>query len=121
MLAKTTQLRQIIQSPDLNFMMEAHNALSARIAEQAGFKCLWASGLSIATSFGLPDSNVASWTQVLEACEFMADATNIPILMDGDTGFGNTNNVKQLVRKLEQRNIAGVCIEDKTFPKILCY
>ena len=49
--------------------------------------------------------------------EFMSDATNIPILLDGDTGYGNFNNLRRLVRKLEQRGVAGVCIEDKIFPK----
>ncbi|HEW98862.1 MAG TPA: phosphoenolpyruvate mutase, partial [Beggiatoa sp.] len=52
-----------------------------------------------------------------ETVEFMSDATTIPILLDGDTGYGNFNNVQRLVRKLEQRHIAGVCIEDKLFPK----
>ena len=49
--------------------------------------------------------------------EFMSDNTSIPILLDGDTGFGNFNNARRLVQKLEQRGIAGVCIEDKVFPK----
>jgi phosphoenolpyruvate phosphomutase len=63
------------------------------------------------------DNNEASWTQVLEVVEFMSDATEIPIMLDGDTGYGNFNNVRRLVRKLEQRNVAAVCIEDKVFPK----
>ena len=63
------------------------------------------------------DNNEASWTQVLEVLEFMADATSIPILLDGDTGYGNFNNVRRLVRKLGQRGVAAVCIEDKLFPK----
>jgi phosphoenolpyruvate phosphomutase len=71
----------------------------------------------MATALGVRDSNEASWTQVLEILEFMSDATSIPILMDGDTGFGNFNNMRRLVRKLCQRDIAGVCIEDKLFPK----
>jgi phosphoenolpyruvate phosphomutase len=54
---------------------------------------------------------------VLEVLEFMSDATSIPILVDGDTGYGNFNNMRRLVRKLCQRGIAGVCIEDKLFPK----
>ena len=49
--------------------------------------------------------------------EFMSDSTTIPILLDGDTGYGNFNNMRRLVKKLEQRDIAGVCIEDKVFPK----
>ena len=63
------------------------------------------------------DNNEASWTQVVDTLEFMADAGDLPILLDGDTGYGNFNNMRRLVRKLEQRGIAGVCIEDKQFPK----
>jgi phosphoenolpyruvate phosphomutase len=54
---------------------------------------------------------------VLDMMEFMSDATTIPILLDADTGYGNFNNVRRLVHKLEQINIAGMCIEDKLFPK----
>jgi phosphoenolpyruvate phosphomutase len=97
--------------------MEAHSGLSAKVAEEAGFEGIWASGLSISAMLGVRDANEASWTQVLEVVEFMADATRIPILLDGDTGYGNFNSVRRLVRKLEQRDVAGVCLEDKLFPK----
>ncbi|MBV8534336.1 MAG: phosphoenolpyruvate mutase [Alphaproteobacteria bacterium] len=110
-------LRAAIYAPVLTFLMEAHSGLSAKIVEEAGFAGIWASGLAISTSLGLRDSNEASWTQVLEVLEFMADATRLPILVDGDTGYGNFNNVRRLVRKLCQRQIGGVCIEDKLFPK----
>ncbi|WP_282498411.1 phosphoenolpyruvate mutase [Pantoea stewartii] len=116
-MLKTTQLRNLINSNKLNFLMEAHNGLSARIVEEAGFEGIWASGLSISASLGLRDNNEASWTQVLDVIEYMSDATNIPIMLDGDTGYGNFNNMCRLVKKLEQRDIAGVCIEDKIFPK----
>jgi phosphoenolpyruvate phosphomutase len=114
---KTTSFKQLLQSPELEFLLEAHNGVSARIGEEAGFKGLWASGLCLSAQFGVRDSNEASWTQVLEMLEFMADASTIPILLDGDTGYGNFNNMRRLVHKLEQRGIAGVCIEDKLFPK----
>ena len=97
--------------------MEAHNGLSAKIVEEAGFAGIWASGLSISAALGVRDCNEASWTQVLEVVEFMRDATRLPILLDGDSGFGDFNNVRRLVRKLEQRGINGVCIEDQVFPK----
>ncbi|NBI28680.1 phosphoenolpyruvate mutase [Chengkuizengella marina] len=116
-MEKTTQLKQILTSKELDFIMEAHNGLSATIVQETGFKGIWASGLSISASMGVRDNNEASWTQVLEILEFMSDATSIPILFDGDTGFGNFNNARRLVKKLEQRQIAGVCIEDKLFPK----
>lgn len=114
---KTTRLRQLLFSGTLQFLLEAHNGVSACIAEEAGFPAIWASGLSLSAQYGVRDCNEASWTQVLEMLEFMADATSIPILLDGDTGYGNFNNTRRLVRKLEQRSVAGVCIEDKVFPK----
>lgn len=116
-MKKTTQLRKLLESRELEFLMEAHNGLSAKIAEEAGFKGIWGSGLSISAQLGVRDNNEASWTQVLDVVEFMSDATKIPILLDGDTGYGNFNNMRRLVMKLEQRGVAGVCIEDKIFPK----
>ena len=115
--SKAGRLRALLQAPALSFIMEAHNGLSGKIVEEAGFEGIWASGLSMSAALGVRDNNEASWTQVLEMLEFMADATAIPILVDGDTGYGNFNNVRRLVRKLCQRGIAGVCIEDKLFPK----
>src|SRR6266478_1647335 len=114
---RSGRLRQMLRSERLEFLMEAHNGLSARIACEAGFDGIWASGLAISAQFGVRDNNEASWTQVVDMLEFMADASDLPILLDGDTGYGNFNNMRRLVRKLEQRGIAGVCIEDKQFPK----
>lgn len=117
MRKKTKQFKDLLLSDDLEFLLEAHNGISAKIAEEAGFKGLWASGLAISAQYGVRDSNEASWTQVLENIEFMSDASEIPIMLDGDTGYGNFNNVRRLIKKLEQRNIAAVCIEDKLYPK----
>ncbi len=115
--SKCAKLRGLLESPQLEFIMEAHNGISARIVEEAGFKGIWASGLALSAQYGVRDSNEASWTQVIEMLEFMSDVTQIPILLDGDNGYGNFNNVRRLIGKLEQRGIAGVCIEDKLFPK----
>jgi phosphoenolpyruvate phosphomutase len=114
---RSARLRAMLLSDRLEFLMEAHNGLSARIVREAGFGGIWGSGLSISAQFGVRDNNEASWTQVVDMLEFMADASDLPILLDGDTGYGNFNNMRRLVRKLEQRGIAGVCIEDKQFPK----
>src|SRR5476649_371158 len=86
-------LRREITSPTLSFLMEAHNGLSAKIVEEAGFRGIWASGLTMSAALGLRDSNEASWTQVLDVLEHMADSSSLPILVDGDTGYGNFNNV----------------------------
>ena len=115
--SKAARFRALLESPELEFIMEAHNGLSARIVEEIGFLGIWASGLSLSTAMGVRDRNEASWTQVIEVLEFMSDCTAIPILLDGDTGYGDFNNFRRLVQKLGQRDIAAVCIEDKIFPK----
>ena len=117
MTKKTTLMRRLLESDTTEFICEAHNGMSAKIVEEAGFKGIWGSGLTISASLGLRDNNEASWTQVLDVIEYMSDCTSIPILLDGDTGFGNFNNMRRLVNKLEQRGAGGVCIEDKVFPK----
>ncbi|HEY6608113.1 MAG TPA: phosphoenolpyruvate mutase [Candidatus Limnocylindria bacterium] len=114
---KAKALREILTSDRMGFLMEAHNGLSAKVAEEAGFAGIWGSGLSISASMGVRDNNEMSWTQVLDLLEFMSDAVKIPMLLDGDTGYGNFNNMRRLVQKLETREVAGVCIEDKLFPK----
>jgi phosphoenolpyruvate phosphomutase len=116
-IRKTTQLRNLLQSAQTEFILEAHNGLSARIVEEAGFKGIWGSGLALSAQHAVRDNNELSWTQVVNILEFMSDATSIPILLDGDTGYGDFNNMRRLVCKLEQRDIGGVCIEDKLFPK----
>jgi phosphoenolpyruvate phosphomutase len=109
---------QICGNHELSFLMEAHDGLSGAIAERAGFKGLWASGLSISCSLGYRDANEASWTQLVDVVERMVDSTDLPVLVDGDSGFGNFNNARLLARKLRQRGAAGVALEDKGFPKM---
>jgi phosphoenolpyruvate phosphomutase len=114
---KPTQLKNMLTSGQTEFILEAHNGLSARIVEEAGFKGIWGSGLALSAQHAVRDNNELSWTQVVEQLEFMTDVTSIPILLDGDTGYGDFNNMRRLVRKLGQISVAGVCIEDKLFPK----
>lgn len=115
--SKAAVFKRLLKSKEMNFLMEAHNGISAMLAEEADFKGIWASGLTISASLGLRDCNEASWTQVTDVLEYMSNATRIPIVVDGDTGYGNFNSVRMLVRKLCQLNIAAVCLEDKIFPK----
>ena len=67
---RTRQLRSLLESAALEFLLEAHNGLSARIVEEAGFKGIWASGLAISAQLGVRDNNEASWTQVVDVAEF---------------------------------------------------
>lgn len=110
-------LNDLLSRAEFTTIVEVHSGLSARLADAAGFEALWASGFSISSLMGLRDSNEASWTQLLEVIEWITDATQRPLLVDGDTGHGNFNNARRLATKLADRGAAGVCIEDKLFPK----
>src|SRR5262245_5233258 len=117
MTRRTTALKRLVTRREIAFLMEAHSGLSARIVEEAGFEGIWGSGLTISASFGVRDNNELSWSQVVDHVAFMTEVTSVPILVDGDTGYGNFNNMRRLVRKLGQVGAAGVTIEDKLFPK----
>lgn len=109
---------KLLRKPGLTFFMECHSGLSAKIAKEAGHKALWASGLSMSASRGVRDANELSWTQVVDSCdEMVRGGGGLPLLVDGDTGYGNFNNARRFVNACEQRGVAGVCFEDKLFPK----
>ena len=101
--SRQTKLKDILNSSNLEFILEAHNGISARLVEQAGFKGIWASGLALSAQFGVRDSNEASWTQIVDMLEFMTDVTSIPILLDGDTGYGNFNNISPVRNTINQK------------------
>lgn len=117
-LPPRARLRALIDSPRLSFLMEAHDGLSARIAEAEGFEGIWASGLSMATALGLRDSDEATWSQLLDVVEYMTEAVSVPVLVDGDTGYGNFNTARRFARAAERTGAAGICLEDKVFPKM---
>ncbi|GAA2083181.1 phosphonopyruvate hydrolase [Streptomyces albiaxialis] len=118
MTRTTTLLRQLLNASRLTKAVGAHNALTARIVEETGFDCVWASGFEVSTSHCVPDSNVLTMSECLSAAQDMARAVEIPVLADCDSGFGGVNNVFHMVRQYEAGGIAGVCIEDKQFPKM---
>jgi len=99
----------------------AHDGITAKLVELNGFDGVWASGFEISTSYAVPDANILTMTQYLEAASVMNDAVLIPIVADCDTGYGNSNNVMHMVRKYEAAGIAAVTIEDKRFPKVNSY
>ncbi|MGY4343145.1 hypothetical protein ACVWW3_008051 [Bradyrhizobium sp. LM2.9] len=109
---------EICSRRELSFLMEVHDGLSAAIAERAGFKGLWASGLSIACSLGYRDANEASWSQLVDVVERIVESSGLPVLVDGDGGFGTFNNARLVARRLRQRGAAGVALEDSCFPKM---
>ena len=117
-MTKSQALRELFKGKKIIRVMGAHNALGAKLAERAGFDAVWASGLEISTSHCLPDANILTMTDFLNAASSMNEAISIPVIADCDTGFGNSNNVMHMVRKYEDAGIAAVCIEDKHFPKV---
>jgi phosphoenolpyruvate phosphomutase len=112
------KLRDLLESRRCEQILEAHNALSAAVVEEAGLPGIWASSLTLSCSLGLRDNGELTMTQALEILESMTARVDIPVLFDGDTGYGHLGHFQQLVRKLEGRRVAGVCIEDKVFPKM---
>lgn len=112
------RLRRLLRGGELVFLMEAHDGLSARIAEVEGFEAVWASGFSISTALGVRDSDEATWSQLLAVVECIVDAAGVPVVVDGDTGYGNFNTARRFVRKAERLGVGGVCLEDKVFPKM---
>ncbi|MGA5821182.1 isocitrate lyase/phosphoenolpyruvate mutase family protein [Kitasatospora sp. NPDC094028] len=116
-MTKRTLLRTAIARGGMSIAAGVHDGLSARIAQDAGFDVLWASGLGISAAHAVPDDSILTMTEFLEAARVMNDSTDLPVLADCDTGFGDERNVARMVEQYERAGIAGVCIEDKVFPK----
>ncbi len=115
---KTTMLRNLIQKDDILVIPGCFNALSARLIEQAGFPAAYISGAGVASHFlGLPDIGLASMAEVLENARNIANVTNIPVICDADTGYGNAVNVIRTVQEFENAGIAGIQLEDQVMPK----
>ncbi|ALV05183.1 isocitrate lyase/phosphoenolpyruvate mutase family protein [Roseateles depolymerans] len=111
----TERLNLSISSFDV--AMEMHNPLSAIVAQEAGFPALWASGLTFASAMGCRDRNEVSWTQSLHNLIDVVQVARRPILFDCDSGHGDFNNFRHVVRRIEQIGVSGVVLEDKLFPK----
>lgn len=101
----------------LTRLMSAHNPLSARLAEEAGFDGVWASGFELSAAYGVPDASLLSFTQHLDMTRAMVEQTRIPMVADLDTGYGNAINALHVVGAYARAGCAAVVIEDKLFPK----
>jgi phosphoenolpyruvate phosphomutase len=96
----------------------AHDALGSKLAQQAGFRAVWASSFEISASRCLPDASILTMTEYLAAAASMQRAIDIPVVADVDTGYGNNLNVAHMIREYEASGITAVCIEDKVYPKV---
>src|SRR4051812_9591301 len=111
------RFRELLASRDILRMPGAYNGLAARQAAQAGFEALYLSGAAMSASMGLADLGIIT---VDDACFFIrqvARASGLPVLVDGDTGYGEALNVMQMVRSFEEAGAAAVHIEDQLLPK----
>lgn len=116
-MSKSTKLRELFTKEGLIRIIGAHDGLSAKLAELSGFDGVWASGLEISASYGIPDASLISMYQFLEVARSMNEVIGIPVVADCDTGYGNAINVMYMVKRYEEAGIAAVVIEDKKFPK----
>ena len=115
--ADGARLRELIGRPPL-VLPGCADALTARIAERAGFEAVYATGAGIANAqLGRPDVGLTTMTEVLDQVARIVDAVELPVVADIDTGFGNAINARRTVRAFERAGVAGVQIEDQVFPK----
>jgi 2,3-dimethylmalate lyase len=117
-MKRTTRFRLLIEAPEIVILPGAHDALTLRLAEQAGFQAVTCGGYSATASLlGAPDVQQLTMTEMAEMYARLCDATELPLFADGDTGYGNTTNVARTVRAYERAGVAGLFIEDQESPK----
>ena len=113
----TTQLRQMLASDQLIIAPFVLNALHARIAEDVGHHAVYMTGAGTAAERGFPDVGLLTMTEMVSNAKYIADAINVPVICDADTGYGNPLNVHRTVREYESAGVAAIHLEDQVFPK----
>jgi methylisocitrate lyase len=112
------RFRELLAASEILLLPGAADGLSARIITQCGFKAFTAGGYgATATLLGAPDVSLLAMTEMADHYARIVDASPLPVLVDGDTGFGNSTNVARTVRAFERAGVAALFIEDQTFPK----
>ena len=115
---KRQKFAELMQRPGVVVVPGTYDALTARIAEQAGFEAIFATGAGISNAhLGLGDVGLLTVDELLRIIKPMCERTNIPLIVDIDTGFGGYLNVQRTIRELEHAGAAGVQLEDQMFPK----
>ena len=117
-LRKTTRLRHLVEQPGMLVMPGVYDPISAKLAEAAGFDAAQCSGAGISAVYlGRPDYSMLAMSDMVAATARIAEAVDIPVMGDGDTGFGNAVNTWYTVQAFERAGAAGVNIEDQVMPK----
>ena len=118
MRTRTERLRQLLTEPGLLVLPGCHDAISARIMERAGFPIAFMSGLAVsAARLAAPDTGLISFGEMLDQGRDICAAVSIPVIGDGDAGYGNAINVKRTVAGYAGAGFAAVMIEDQSLPK----
>ena len=113
----TTKLRSLLTTGRTVVAPGAFDGLSARLVAQAGFAAVYASGGAIARSAGVPDLGLIAQTEVVDRLATIVDASEIPVIADADTGYGNALNAQRAARAFERAGVAALHLEDQIFPK----
>jgi len=115
---KTTILKNLLNDKEILVAPGAHDALTARVIEQAGFKAVYMTGYGQAASYlGKPDIGILSMSEMVDRARKMACAVDIPVIADGDDGFGNAVGVIRTVQEYEAAGVAAIQLEDQIAPK----
>ena len=118
MRSKATTIRKLLNQPGLLLMPCCYDALSAKLIERAGFALTFMSGFAVsATRLGLPDTGLISYGEMVDQGSGICSAVTIPVIGDGDTGYGNAMNVKRTVQGYSRAGFGGIMIEDQVAPK----
>lgn len=111
-------LRDLIDKKQVITVAGAHDALSARLAELAGFDAVWLSSLGVSTAFrALPDINLLTSSESLQVARNITLRISIPLIADCEDGYGDENNVRHTVREFERAGVSAICIDDNAYPK----
>ncbi|WP_028390812.1 methylisocitrate lyase [Bacillus cihuensis] len=111
------RFRKLIAAPEILQIPGTHDAMAGLVAKKTGFKALYLSGAAYTASRGLPDLGIVTSDEVAERARDIVRATDLPILVDIDTGFGGVLNVARTVREMQEAGVAAVQIEDQDLPK----
>ena len=113
----TTRLRELLSADGLIVSPFILNALHARIAESVGFNAVYMTGAGTSAEKGFPDVGMLTMTEMVTNARYIANAVDIPVICDADTGYGNALTTQRTVREYESAGVAGIHIEDQVFPK----
>lgn len=116
-MTRNARLRELLARPGLLIAPGIYDGLGARIVQEAGFDAVYISGFCVEASYGLPDMGMLTMTEVVDRAAAVADATDLPVICDADTGYGNAVNVIRTVQMFERAGVSGIHVEDQVLPK----